>query len=292
MKTAALARWQHARAIGKTWWWLLPAIWSLFWTADGCIAKWGSPALKLWWDGHTTHLPKRWEAWLVVLLFLMLVSLFEKSFRHHREGEEAQRREIATLTTEVERLRAESRADKPNFKVTVAWFIVAPSGESDAIVFALGTIENLGGAGAVAEFRMELEIGGRTIQAEFANPPNADEKILIGKSADGNDMSLLGASYWGRTARQSPIPKFSPCDGWLMAKFRGVTKKEIIAKKGTVIVICSDVFGNTFRGEKTISGKETLPFSIGSMQEKKEPQETSGQKPLAEQIARRLRGLG
>lgn len=78
-----LARWKHAKTIGKTWWIVVPTLWAVFWATDATIEKWDLGA-KHWWDGHTTHLPSKWQEWLIVLLFLVIISLIEGSFRQYR----------------------------------------------------------------------------------------------------------------------------------------------------------------------------------------------------------------
>jgi hypothetical protein len=39
-------RFKHLREISKWWWILIGVIWSSFWIADECIAKWASVKLK------------------------------------------------------------------------------------------------------------------------------------------------------------------------------------------------------------------------------------------------------
>jgi hypothetical protein len=143
-------------------------------------------------------------------------------------------------------------------------------------------IENHGGAGTVAELWMDLEIDGRIIAGEFPIVPA--DNVSLGKSAGGKgDMFLSSADYWVRSARATPIPKFSSRDGWLAAIFKGVTKEEIIAKKANVIVTCSDIFGNRYKGEKRFTGVSVHPFGIADMQ---------SSESLSEQVANRLRLRG
>jgi hypothetical protein len=82
MLNAIRARWEHTSTIGRTWWTLLAAIWGLFWAADAAIEKWDF-GVKVWWAQHTTHLPSRWEVWLIVFLTFLILGLIEGSFRQH-----------------------------------------------------------------------------------------------------------------------------------------------------------------------------------------------------------------
>lgn len=82
MLDAVKQRWNHAKSIGRTWWWLVPLVYSLFWGLDSAINKWDF-GIKDSWNAHTSHLPKHWQEWLIGLLLLMIVSLTEGSFREH-----------------------------------------------------------------------------------------------------------------------------------------------------------------------------------------------------------------
>jgi hypothetical protein len=227
----------------------------------------------------------------VVLLMVEGVRLWINQLEGEIDEREKEHDETKQLLTdkvqEIQSLEDEIRADKPNFQVNINNIMSARSTATDAIVIAVGVIKNSGGAGAVAEFWIDLEIDGRTTSGAFPVVPTADDRLYIGKSASGNDLYLLNADYWARSARVTPIPKFSSRDGWLTAIFRGVTKEEIVEKKANIVVTCSDVFGNKYKGERRFTGVNTDLFAIGEMQ----PGEAQSES-LSQKIANNLRSRG
>jgi len=116
-------RWQHTKAIGKTWWFLLPASWAAFWGLDAAIEKWDLFGVKWWWDANTTHLPNHWQAWLVVLLMAVMVFLIEGSYRHHREILALAKTESTGLEETIGLLKEKLRLEKEKNLTSVPDFI-------------------------------------------------------------------------------------------------------------------------------------------------------------------------
>lgn len=79
----------HAKAIGKSWWSVLAALYAAFWGLDEAIEKWNPLRVKASWDAYTTHLPSHWQEWLIGLLVLSIIALIDGSYRHHRRALES-----------------------------------------------------------------------------------------------------------------------------------------------------------------------------------------------------------
>jgi hypothetical protein len=101
------ARANHIGHIANGWWAMILAMWSLVTAADTVIEKWGSDAAKKWWDGIWL-LPKvGWKGWLIGLLVITVLLIFEGSYRHSRRQEDK-------LLAVIE----EFRADRPRIAFT------------------------------------------------------------------------------------------------------------------------------------------------------------------------------
>jgi hypothetical protein len=97
-------RWKHARAIAKTWSFVVPGIWGIFWAADAAIEKWDF-GVKLWWDKYTTQLPSRWEVWMLGLLVLVIFGLIDGSYRIHTAATTKHENETLSLQSQLSELK-------------------------------------------------------------------------------------------------------------------------------------------------------------------------------------------
>ena len=102
------ARCRHVGSIASWWWAVIFGAWTLFQNADWVIEKWGSVACKAQWAAHTTHVPFGWQAWLIGVLCISVLVLFEGSYRHACKLTDASERErsalVAVHRNEVEKL--------------------------------------------------------------------------------------------------------------------------------------------------------------------------------------------
>jgi hypothetical protein len=174
---------------------------------------------------------------------------------------------------EVKKSKPEEPAVGPELKVKIASTMLAPAGDgSDLVVFVVGSISNHGAPGAVDDFKMDLAFEDLTvIPGQFPVVPNADSVITFDKKPGKPALALRGSTYWARTARLQPIPNTTPLDGWLMAVFKGVTLKEAVEKKATIVL------RGTGTNQKSFSAKWKLgtdhanekPFTMDEIQKHK-----------------------
>ncbi|HTM90172.1 MAG TPA: hypothetical protein VL155_18350 [Terriglobales bacterium] len=114
-----MSRLRHFCSISQLGWAGVALVWSAFWALDSSIEKWGTPDLKSSWNSYTGHLRfGSWQVWLIGVLLIALIMLFEGSYRHHRETtyiyESAERKaaqELGALREKIKEL--ELKAGQP-----------------------------------------------------------------------------------------------------------------------------------------------------------------------------------
>lgn len=94
-------RGRHTKAIGTWWWAVVATLYGSFWAADAVIEKWNPYGVKPWWDAHTTHLPSRWEVWLIGFLILSIIGIIDGSYRHQQRTLKNVFRDHGTQLTKV-----------------------------------------------------------------------------------------------------------------------------------------------------------------------------------------------
>ncbi len=80
-------RFKHGGRIGQWWWAMIFGAWTLVCSADVLVGKYGSDSFKVAWDA-AWKLPKfGWEVWIIGLLMITVLMIFEGSYRHTRSLE-------------------------------------------------------------------------------------------------------------------------------------------------------------------------------------------------------------
>jgi hypothetical protein len=136
----------------------------------------------------------------------------------------------------------------PELTVKITTVKLAPAGDgSDLVIFAIGAITNHGAPGAVDDFKMDLEFeNSRVIHGQFPVVPNIDQIFTFDKKPGFPALAVNGSTYWARTARLQPVPNNVSLDGWLSAVFSGVTLKEAVEHKATIVLSGTDMHQKTF----------------------------------------------
>jgi hypothetical protein len=263
MSNWIIARWKHAEAIGKTWWFLFPALWGLFWSLDESIEKWNLLGLKVWWDKNTTHLPKHWETWLAVLLVLTILGLIEGSFRYHRGHVVAHAVEIAGLNHIIEVLREELRLERDRSKpelhplitqVSAALFsppqVSTATHETNTLLVLGMAIENTGAPSIVKRFSAQIEIRDEFLKADIALGPPGD---FTANRSDGKILTYSKQDYLPIKAYSAPIPTGGGVHGWLRAVVRYMHPDDVW-QYGTLHLSFYDVQDREYKVSKVIQG--------------------------------------
>lgn len=149
-------------------------------------------------------------------------------------------------------LAAQLEKTKPNLHPKIDTIMVAPAGDkANAVIGVLGKIENSGAPGTVEDWWLDLKFDdGRMIKGEIAASPEKKQRVNFWKNEQGQTAYMWGSEYW--TNKQTEvIPTYGHLDGFLMALVRNVTMQEIRAKKGTIVLTCSDVTGAKHSTEGT-----------------------------------------
>lgn len=232
MFNALKTRWEHTKTIGKTWWSLAAVLWAFFWAADAAIEKWDLFGLKVWWDENTTHLPTRWQEWLIGLLVLLLFGLIEGSFRHHQK----------TVNRHTEELANEKVRNQ-----------VAPHMD---IVPLLGISRGAMGKGitdiflnvrlvltspsevSIQDFSLTMLDGGRATEATFPAAEDMTEWELI-KKLDGNPLHVACVPMTKTLTRRG-----DPIHGWIHFPISGLTEQSVANSTLTLEVNCT--FGTCY----------------------------------------------
>ncbi len=80
---AAVWRWiLHCKQLSNRWWAVIALVWSAFSGLATAIDLWGSTATKAEWKALTLHFPFGWQTWLIGLLVIVLVLVYDASYRH------------------------------------------------------------------------------------------------------------------------------------------------------------------------------------------------------------------
>lgn len=250
------ARWRHVRAIGKSWLFVFPAIWGLFWTADAAIEKWDL-GLRTWWEANTAHLPKEWQAYLIVLLVLLIVGLVEGSFRHDQGHISARNSEITALDEEVAGLKKDLEAERdrsrPRFKFSVKNFAVAPMPQSlrdigrregnyaltnaTAISHVEVELLNSGAPSVAVDWKCDVTVGGVLCRSFMYNPGEGWTTL------DTVPPTVLSGKDFMYEKTAGPIPSGGRAIGWLSVLLLGPTAEEAHAETSLWRFYFQDVTG-------------------------------------------------
>ena len=83
MNKALLNRWRHLKSIGKKWWLLVYGAWTVFWTVQEIVEKYGNDKAKSVWNTATLHLPAGWRTLVVGFLVITVFLVIEGSYEYH-----------------------------------------------------------------------------------------------------------------------------------------------------------------------------------------------------------------
>jgi hypothetical protein len=72
----------HCRKLSNRWWAVITIVWSAFTIADFVINRAGSDSQKAAWKYATLQFPFGWQAWLIGLLLIVLILVYDASYRH------------------------------------------------------------------------------------------------------------------------------------------------------------------------------------------------------------------
>jgi hypothetical protein len=179
-------RFAHFRSIAKWWWWVVATAWSVLFGVDAVVQKWASTAHKTSWNALTEHLPfGNWQLWLIGLLLLTLIMLFEGSFRHHRDLLTQHQAEIAAINDKLK---------YPQINLSIADAVVEwrqPCFECFLLVRAHNLTPDV--VTRIAEFKCELQLGDAFYASSY---PQDDvrhfERVLFSFKLDdkGNTVQL------------------------------------------------------------------------------------------------------
>lgn len=75
------ARNTHAKLLFGRWWLIVSGLWSMLMIADTLIPKYGSSETIKYWDKLWVLAALDWKMWVIGLLVIALVSVFENSYR-------------------------------------------------------------------------------------------------------------------------------------------------------------------------------------------------------------------
>jgi hypothetical protein len=85
---AAARRWTlHCKRLSNRWWAVIAVAWSVFSGIATTIGIWGSAVTKTKWTAFTLHFPFGWQTWLIGLLVIGLLFVYDGSYRHARKLE-------------------------------------------------------------------------------------------------------------------------------------------------------------------------------------------------------------
>ena len=172
------------------------------------------------------------------------------------------------LRKEVDQKQVElDKKAKPILVGKLAQIITGPAGQhdEDVVITVLGTVTNTGAPTVLLDWSEKVRFSdGKVIVGQWLVMP--PEKLDLSFSHTEPSVSLSMKNFWPRIADSNPVVTGGAANGWITARFYGLTQKQIGEDKPTVVVACADITGTPLSIEERIVSQGKLPPDVYHVQ--------------------------